>query len=135
VLKKKICAKYYRTFYPKIVNKLSKSQNYGFGIRDQRSGIRKKPIPDPGSRIQGVKKAPDPGAKLPKIYKKLLQNMACMYGRCGRKILCYQRDILVRVVVAPAVVLNADARHIAHCAQGLHAHCTNHNIRKMHYGN
>jgi hypothetical protein len=29
------------------------------------SGIRKKPIPDPGSRIQdpgGVKKAPDPGS-------------------------------------------------------------------------
>jgi hypothetical protein len=41
------------------------------------------------------------------------------------KILGYQRDILVRVVVAPAVVLNADTRHIAHRAQGLHAHCTN----------
>jgi hypothetical protein len=44
----------------------------GSGIRDPRSGIRKKPIPDPGSRIQGskrhripdpgVKKAPDPGS-------------------------------------------------------------------------
>jgi hypothetical protein len=34
------------TFYPK------NSQKYGFGIRDQRSGIRKKPIPDPGSRGQ-----------------------------------------------------------------------------------
>jgi hypothetical protein len=33
------------------------SQKYGFGIRDPRSGIRKKPIPDPG-----VKKAPDPGS-------------------------------------------------------------------------
>ncbi len=33
------------------------SQIYGFGIRDPRSGIRKKPIPDPG-----VKKAPDPGS-------------------------------------------------------------------------
>jgi hypothetical protein len=31
-------------------------QKYGFGIRDPRSGIRKKPIPDPG-----VKKASDPG--------------------------------------------------------------------------
>ncbi len=51
--------------------------------------------------------------------------MACMYGRSGGKILVYQRDILVWVVVAPAVVLNADARHIAHRAQGLHAHCTN----------
>ncbi len=28
------------------------SQIYGFGIRDPRSGIRKKPIPDPGSRGQ-----------------------------------------------------------------------------------
>ncbi len=51
--------------------------------------------------------------------------MACTYGKSGGKILCYQRDILVRVVVAPAVVLNADARHIARRAQGLHAHCTN----------
>ncbi len=33
------------------------SQIYGFGIRDPRSGIRKKPIPDPG-----IKKAPDPGS-------------------------------------------------------------------------
>jgi hypothetical protein len=33
------------------------SQKYGFGIRDPRSGIRKKPIPDPG-----VKKALDPGS-------------------------------------------------------------------------
>jgi hypothetical protein len=38
------------------------SQKYGFGIRDPRSGIRKKPIPDPGSRIQGSKRhrIPDP---------------------------------------------------------------------------
>ncbi len=37
-------------FLPK---KLSlSSQKYGFGIRDPRSGIRKKPIPDPGSRGQ-----------------------------------------------------------------------------------
>jgi hypothetical protein len=28
------------------------SQIYGFGIRDPRSGIRKKPISDPGSRGQ-----------------------------------------------------------------------------------
>jgi hypothetical protein len=28
------------------------SQKYEFGIRDPRSGIRKKPIPDPGSRGQ-----------------------------------------------------------------------------------
>ncbi len=44
-------------FLPK---KLSQSsQKYGFGIRDPRTGIRKNPIPDPGSR---VKKAPDPGS-------------------------------------------------------------------------
>ena len=36
------------------------SQKYGFGIRDPRSGIRKKPIPDPG-----VKNAPDPGTATP----------------------------------------------------------------------
>jgi hypothetical protein len=41
-------SKNYRTFYPK---KLSlSSQKYEFGIRDPGSGIRKKPIPDPGSR-------------------------------------------------------------------------------------
>jgi hypothetical protein len=33
------------------------SQKYGFGIQDLRSGIRKKPIPDPG-----VKMAPHPGS-------------------------------------------------------------------------
>jgi hypothetical protein len=32
--------------------KLSLSQKYGFGIRDPRSGIRKKSIPDPGSMGQ-----------------------------------------------------------------------------------
>jgi hypothetical protein len=39
-----------RNFLPK---KLSQSfQKYEFGIRDPRSGIRNKPIPDPGSRGQ-----------------------------------------------------------------------------------
>jgi hypothetical protein len=33
----------------------------GSGIRDPGSGIRKKPIPDPGSRGQ---KAPDPGSRI-----------------------------------------------------------------------
>jgi hypothetical protein len=40
----------------------------GSGIRDPGSGIRNKPIPDPGSRIPdpGVKKAPipDPGSRI-----------------------------------------------------------------------
>jgi hypothetical protein len=34
---------------------------WGSGIRDPRSGIRKKPIPDPGSRCQ---KAPNPGSRI-----------------------------------------------------------------------
>jgi hypothetical protein len=38
------------------------SQKYEFGIRDPRSGIRNKPIPDPGSRGQkGTQsRIPDP---------------------------------------------------------------------------
>ncbi len=37
------------------------SQKYEFGIRDPRSGIRNKPIPDPGSRGQ---KGPNPGSRI-----------------------------------------------------------------------
>jgi hypothetical protein len=43
-------------FTQKIVTKLSK-----IWVRDLRSGIRKKPIPDPGSRGQ---KALDPGSRI-----------------------------------------------------------------------
>ena len=39
----------YRTFKPKFS---ISSQKYGVGIQDPRSVIRKKPIPDPGSRNQ-----------------------------------------------------------------------------------
>ncbi len=41
-------------------------QKYGFGIRDPRSGIRKKPIPDPESRGQkGTgSRIPDPGSRI-----------------------------------------------------------------------
>jgi hypothetical protein len=42
-------SKNYRTFKPKLS---ISSQKYGVGIQDARSGIRKKPIPDPGSRGQ-----------------------------------------------------------------------------------
>jgi hypothetical protein len=59
MLKKKIWPRFQRIielFTPKIA---ISSQKYGFRIRDPRSGIRKKPIPDPGL---GVKKAPDPGS-------------------------------------------------------------------------
>ncbi len=39
-----------KNFLPK--NLSLRSQKYGFRIRDPRSGIREKPIPDPGSRGQ-----------------------------------------------------------------------------------
>jgi hypothetical protein len=44
--------------------KALKNMVLGSGIRDPESGIRKKPIPDPGSRIQGSKRIPipDPGS-------------------------------------------------------------------------
>ncbi len=44
-----------RAFYPKIDNKLSK-----IWVWDPRSGIRKKPIPDPGSRGSKRHWIPDP---------------------------------------------------------------------------
>jgi hypothetical protein len=50
------------TFYPNICHKLSKI--WGFGIRDPRSGIRKKPIPDQKGTGSRVKKAPDPRSGL-----------------------------------------------------------------------
>jgi hypothetical protein len=57
MLKKKIWANFQRIvelFTQKIVTKLSKVWVWdpGSEIRDPRSGIRKKPIPDPGSRGQ-----------------------------------------------------------------------------------
>jgi hypothetical protein len=61
VLKKNIWANFQRIIdlTQKIVTKLSKIWVWdpGSEIWDPRSGIRKKPIPDPG-----VKKAPDPGS-------------------------------------------------------------------------
>jgi hypothetical protein len=63
MLKKKIRVNFQRiigiTFYPK---KLSlSSQKYGFGIRDPEKTYS-------GSRIQGVKKAPDPGSDSATLY-------------------------------------------------------------------
>jgi hypothetical protein len=52
-------SKNYRTFYQKYCQKAHKNMVLGSGIRDPRSGILKKPIPDPGSRGQ---KAPNPGS-------------------------------------------------------------------------
>jgi hypothetical protein len=72
VLEKKIWAIFQRIielFTKKIVKKLLKIWSW-----DPGSGIRKKPIPDPGSQIQGSKstqsRIPDPGsgsATLPKM--------------------------------------------------------------------
>ncbi len=42
-------SKNYKTFYPKICHWSSKKYGFGSGIRDPGSGIREKPIPDPGS--------------------------------------------------------------------------------------
>jgi hypothetical protein len=62
MVKKKIWANFQRiveVFTRKIFNMLSNIWiwDLGSGIRDPASGIRKKPLPDPG-----VKKAPDPGS-------------------------------------------------------------------------
>jgi hypothetical protein len=74
VLKKKIWANFQRIielFTKKIIKKLLKiwSWDLGSGIRDPGSGIRKKPIPDPGSRIPdpSVTKhpIPPPGSPIP----------------------------------------------------------------------
>jgi hypothetical protein len=60
MLKKKIWANFQRII-EFLLKKLSlSSQKYGFGIRDPRSGIRKKT--HSGSQNPGVKKAPDPGS-------------------------------------------------------------------------
>jgi hypothetical protein len=61
MLKKKIWASFQRMNFL-IPNLLLSSQKYGFGIRDPRAGIQKKPIQDPGSGSRGSKKAPDPGS-------------------------------------------------------------------------
>jgi hypothetical protein len=63
----KCWTKKFRPVFKELLNFLFKklslsSEKYGFGIRDPRSGIRKKPIPDPRFRIQGSKRhrIPDP---------------------------------------------------------------------------
>jgi hypothetical protein len=64
MLKKKIWANFQRIIElstQKIVTKLSNTV-YAFGIRVPRSGIRKKPIPDPGSRGQKGTGIPDSGS-------------------------------------------------------------------------
>ncbi len=50
------------SFYPKNFQYALKYMDSGSGIRDPGSGIRKKPIPNPGSRIPGSKRhrIPDP---------------------------------------------------------------------------
>ncbi len=51
--RKKFLANFQRII--ELTQKIVTSQKFGVGVRDARSGIRKKPIPD-----LGVKKAPDP---------------------------------------------------------------------------
>jgi hypothetical protein len=82
VLKKKIWANFQRIielFTKKIVKKLLKIWSC-----DPRSGIRKKPIPDPGSRGQ---KAPDPGSATLNFSKKInfLDWILCACGQVIRK--------------------------------------------------
>jgi hypothetical protein len=67
VLQKKIWANFQRIielFSKKMVKKLLKIWSW-----DPRSGIRKKPIPDPG-----VKKAPDPGSGSATLKKTLTRS-------------------------------------------------------------
>jgi hypothetical protein len=69
-------------FTQKIVTKLSKIWIWDprSGILDPRSGIRRKPIPDPG-----VKKAPDPGSgsatllAMPGFVKQIRENFISSY--------------------------------------------------------
>jgi hypothetical protein len=76
VLKKKIWANFQRIielFTQKTVTKLSK-----VWVCDPRSGIRKKLIPDPGSRIQGSKRhrIPDPDPR--PVMQSLCMAHACL---------------------------------------------------------
>jgi hypothetical protein len=85
-------SKNYRTFYSK---KLSlSSQKFGFGIRDPRSGIRKKPIPDPGSRGQKGTGSwisdPDPqhwSHAIWNLYMAAPMHVTITHGLMGNKIL------------------------------------------------
>jgi hypothetical protein len=52
MLKKKIWPNFLRIIEVFTQNLSLSSQKYGFGIQDPRSEMRKKPIPDPGSRGQ-----------------------------------------------------------------------------------
>jgi hypothetical protein len=67
-------SKNYRTFYPKNCHSALKNMGLGSGLRDPGSGIRKKPLPDPGSRGQKSTRSqipdprfriPDPGFRIP----------------------------------------------------------------------
>jgi hypothetical protein len=82
MLKKKNWANFLRiveVFTQNIFNMLSNIWVWdpGSGIRDPGSGIWKKPIPDPGSRIQGSKRhrIPDPGSGSATLTYKVLEVM------------------------------------------------------------
>jgi hypothetical protein len=83
VLKKKIWANFQRIielFTQKIVTQLSK-----IWVWDPRSGIRKKPIPDPG-----VKKAPDPD---PQHFPSVEDPDPCRFGSLDPHPDPHQRDV------------------------------------------
>jgi hypothetical protein len=70
MLKKKFWASFQRIIELLTQKCVTKLPKYGFGIRDPRSGIRKKPIPDPGSGSRGQKCT---GSRI------LFRNTACNY--------------------------------------------------------
>ncbi len=87
MLKKKILAfsknyRTYRTFYPENCHKALKNMGLGSGIRVPRSGKNLSQIPDPG-----VKKAPDPGSRIPDPGSgsaTLSASLCSQAGRCSR---------------------------------------------------
>ncbi len=80
MLKKKIGHNFPRiieVFTQKIVTKPSK-----IWVWDPRSGIRKKPIPDPG-----VKKAPDPGSRIRNTGRKWEANLNSWVAKLVERLL------------------------------------------------
>jgi hypothetical protein len=63
----------------------------GSGIRDLRSGIRKKPIPDPGSRGQ---KAPNPGSRIRIRNTAVKEIFVRVTARCCYHLLKKRRDTI-----------------------------------------
>jgi hypothetical protein len=109
MLKKKIWANFQRNielYTQKIVTKLSKIWFWdpGYEIRDTRSGIRKKPIPD-----RGVKKAPDPGSGSATLHLKL----SLLWIRIGSDLHHFQISIQgMPVRIWPILTVSISSTHI-----------------------